>query len=391
MILNKFPSIEEFYKIYWNKKPFVVRGAISQSSFDYFVDPDTLAGLSLEEDIKSRIVITEAQGKKWRCEHGPFEEKRYSTLGERNWSLLVQNVEQYHHKTANLLKEFNFAPRWLMDDIMVSYSTAGGSVGPHTDSYHVFLVQGMGKRTWRIGFQAVENEDYIEGQDLKVLKDDFDGEDVEVSIGDVIYIPPNFAHEGKTIEEALTFSVGFLGPKLSEMLIEYGAYIEEQEEVDKHYSGDNLNMQNAYFQINEKEKNNIQNDLVNIIQTDHFSKWMVSYFSKPTHDEIENIELRANQISEEKLQVLLQESEVLYKPEHIKLTIMLLDNGDMRLAVYGDVIETTPTHNRLISWLDQNSTLSLKDIERLGGVEALINVINQLYNQNILCFESEEK
>jgi len=115
----------------------------------------------LEEEIKSRIIKTLPNQSGWSCEYGPFEEGIYSALGENNWSLLVQNVEEYHTDTACLLTHFDFAPRWLMDDIMVSYSVAGGSAGPHIDSYHVFLVQGMGTRLWKVGHQPLENPEYM--------------------------------------------------------------------------------------------------------------------------------------------------------------------------------------------------------------------------------------
>ena len=75
---------------------------------------------------------------------------------------------------------------------MVSYSTPGGGVGPHFDSYHVFLIQGMGKRSWKIGREKIRKEKYIEGLDLKILNEEFIGDEFEVEAGDVIYIPPLF-------------------------------------------------------------------------------------------------------------------------------------------------------------------------------------------------------
>lgn len=285
MILDKFPSPEEFYKTYWRKKPFVVRGGVAPALFDKFIDGDTLAGLALEEEIKSRLVMTAPTGGKWTCEHGPFEEDRFSTLGEENWSLLVQNVDQYHEGTAALLESFNFSPRWLLDDIMVSYSTAGGSVGPHTDSYHVFLVQGIGRRTWRVGATPLEKEDCIEGLELKVLKEGVEGDDIEVTMGDVIYIPPNFAHEGKTIENAMTFSVGFLGPKMSELLIEYGYYLEQEETHNTRYVGQGLNVESAGVEISTSAKDTIKNEMVSALHADSFSQWLVEYFSPNKDDE----------------------------------------------------------------------------------------------------------
>lgn len=282
IILEKFPEIDEFYKEYWGKKPFIVRGAIDANLFESFIDGDTLAGLSLEEDIKSRLVMTSPEGGKWSCEHGPFEEERFSTLGDKNWSLLVQNVDQYHEGTRGLLESFNFSPRWLLDDIMVSYSATDGSVGPHTDSYHVFLVQGEGKREWTVADKPADNQDCIEGLDLKVLKAGVEGKPIEVSMGDVIYIPPHFAHEGITINNALTFSVGFLGPKMSELFIEYGYYLEETERHNKRYEGQDLSAETVGSIIPLAAQKTIKTDLLDTLNTDSFSDWLVQYFSPPS-------------------------------------------------------------------------------------------------------------
>ncbi len=287
MILNEFPSTEDFFKTYWNKKPFIVKGAIDTNEFKNFIDGDTLAGLSLEEDIKSRIVTTSDKG--WNCEHGPFEEDRFSNLGDKNWSLLVQNIDLYHEETAKLLEHFNFSPRWLIDDIMVSYSAKGGTVGPHTDSYHVFLVQGKGKRNWRISNEPITDGKYQDNQDLIVLENSFEGQDFDVTMGDVIYIPPHFGHEGKTIEEAMTFSVGFLGPKLSEMLIEYGYYLEQNEQKDIRFVGQNLGADSATTIINNSSIDMAQSTLINSLESKSFEDWIVKYFSTAKYDEIENI------------------------------------------------------------------------------------------------------
>ncbi len=386
MILNKFPTADEFYKTYWGRKPFVVRGAVDQEVFSDLIDGDTLAGLALEEDIKSRIVITESDAAQWACHHGPFAAEHFSSLGDRNWSLLVQNVEQYHTDTAKLLRSFDFSPRWLMDDIMVSYSTPGGSVGSHTDSYHVFLVQGMGCRQWTIGRTPVQNEDCIDGLDLKVLKAGVEGNSVEVSIGDVIYIPPHFAHEGVTQEEAMTFSVGFLGPKISEMLVEYGDYLEQQELHNKRYLGQGLDACSAAFEIDPDAQNLLRSDLVAALQSDDFSRWLAVYFSTPTHDDIESMGARDKPFLSAELLACLQEGQVLYRPEHIKISMTTSSDGGINLAVYGAVVETDVAHNKLIHWLNQNSTISMKDFDLLGDQDKLMRLLTYLYNQNVLFF-----
>ena len=123
--LDALPLIGDFYAHYWNKRPFLVRGAIDSAVMNGLITPDELAGLSMEETASSRMVVRED----WACKFGPFTEEDFNTEGNPPWSLLVQNVEQFHPDTATLLRAFNFAPRWLMDDVMVSYSTADGTIG----------------------------------------------------------------------------------------------------------------------------------------------------------------------------------------------------------------------------------------------------------------------
>lgn len=384
LILNEFPDPEEFYAAYWGRKPFVVRGGINPNDFETFIDGDMLAGLSMEDDVKSRIVMTAPEGNKWTCEHGPFDEKRFQTLGDKNWSLLVQNVEQNHTDTADLLKNFNFSPRWLLDDIMVSYSAAGGTVGPHTDSYHVFLVQGIGRRIWTVGDAPVENEDCIEGLDLKVLKNGIDGEDIEVTIGDVIYIPPHFAHEGRTLETAMTFSVGFLGPKMSELFVEYGHYLGQVEQSDKRYIGQGLSSDSSHCFISNETQKMVRNKLIDSLNTNDFSVWLAEYFSTPV--DIDDGEEREDLLSEVELQKCLQSGQTLIKPEYIKLGITESTDGSLILAVYGQRVPTTPEHKKLIEYLNQNTALSWDNIQAFGNNDLFMGLITFLYNQNILFF-----
>jgi 50S ribosomal protein L16 3-hydroxylase len=390
MILEQFPSIDEFYQIYWNKRPFVVRGGVDVDVFQDLIDGDSLAALSLEEEVKSRIVVTAPEGNKWACDHGPFDENYFSTLKETHWSLLVQNVEQYHPNTAKLLHDFHFAPRWLMDDIMVSYSAPGGSVGPHTDSYHVFLVQGQGRRQWTIGRDPIKNGDCIEGLDLKVLKNGVEGETVEVTMGDVIYLPPHFAHEGTTIEEAMTFSIGFLGPQLSEMMIEYGHYLEEQEKLNTRYSGENLNAQSSGFMISSDEQGVMRGDLIDAIKADDFTAWLATYFSTPTYDDVENIDPRVKALSFDEIFKQLKEGEHLYCPNHVKLSITNKSDETFNLSVYGALFQLSKAHEDFILWLSEGKIIELEDIKTLGGADLLCEIITILYNKNVLFFENED-
>ena len=281
LIIDTLPPTDIFFQEFWNKKPFVVRGMIPKEIIGAMIDEDHLAGLSLEEEIKSRLVRKGEKKSDWTCDHGPFKEKEFAELGEKNWSLLVQNTDQYHDGTAELLKYFNFSPRWLLDDIMASFSPKGGTVGAHKDSYHVFLVQGKGERRWKIGNEAIENENYIEDTSLKILKTSFESEDITVTEGDVIYIPPNFAHEGISLKPSLTYSVGFLGPSLSEMLIEFGHYIEVNHAEVPRYLGQNLTESAVPFHVAPNHIDDLKFFMTGIFDQDYFTKWLTHYFSCP--------------------------------------------------------------------------------------------------------------
>ena len=278
--LDALPPVVDFYAHYWNRRPFLVRDAIDRAVMDGLITPDELAGLSMEETARARMVSR----KDWTCQFGPFTEEDFNTAGKPPWSLLVQNVEQFHPDTANLLRAFSFAPRWLMDDIMASFSTTGGTIGGHVDSYHVFLVQGQGARRWTIGREPVIDEEYIDGLDLKILKQPVDGDIVEVAAGDVLYIPPHFAHQGTTLDDALTFSVGFLGPKLSELYDAYGLHLAGREALDNRYAGEGLNADSAGFTLSADAVGTLREHLGQALNTPAFSEWLASFFTASANE-----------------------------------------------------------------------------------------------------------
>ncbi|HKK15448.1 MAG TPA: cupin domain-containing protein, partial [Gammaproteobacteria bacterium] len=140
---------EEFLKNYWQKQPCLIRQAIP--AYTCPVDPDELAGLACEPDSQARLVIENRhKSNDWQVEYGPFSEETFRQLPSTNWSLLVRHVDRFVPSIQALLSGFDFIPNWRIDDVMISYATDGGSVGPHLDSYDVFLLQGTGRRHWQI-------------------------------------------------------------------------------------------------------------------------------------------------------------------------------------------------------------------------------------------------
>ncbi|MCL1045207.1 cupin domain-containing protein [Shewanella electrodiphila] len=203
----------EFIRENWQKKPIVIKNA-----FNAFEDPisaDELAGLAMEEDISSRIVQTQAQG--WNVVQGPFED--YDEYGEDGWQLLVQAVNHWYPESQPLVEAFRFLPDWRFDDLMVSFATPKGGVGPHIDNYDVFIIQGEGERRWQVGNNGHHKQ--RGGDKNSPLVDDFEPIiDVVLTKGDVLYIPPGYPHCGETLTLALSYSIGFRAPSQQELLTE---------------------------------------------------------------------------------------------------------------------------------------------------------------------------
>ena len=378
-ILDALPSIVDFYAHYWNKRPFLVRDAIDQAVMDGLITPDELAGLSMEETARARMVSR----KDWTCQFGPFTEEDFNTAGKPPWSLLVQNVEQFHPDTATLLRAFNFAPRWLMDDIMASFSTKGGTIGGHIDSYHVFLVQGQGSRRWTVGREPVIDEEYIDGLDLKILKDPIDGNTVKVTSGDILYIPPHFAHEGTTLDDALTFSVGFLGPKLSELYDAYGQHLADHDALDHRYAGEGLSADSSGFILSIDAVETLRDHLSHSLSTPAFSEWLASFFTGSTSEDTAQYSERDDTLSLAAFTEALRARAGLIKPAYVKFALIPSPKGTYSLGFNGKTFDINDDALAVILSLMKEDAITTNDTPALLDH---LDLLCTLYNHQALEF-----
>ncbi len=216
---------QTFLKEYWQKKPLLIKQALPD--FISPLSPEELAGLSLEEEIESRIVIQKGE-QDYSLLTGPFDESTYQSLPEQNWTLLVQGVDRIVPEVTTLLDEFNFIPQWRVDDIMISYAAQGGNVGPHFDHYDVFLLQGLGKRRWHLTQQHCTLDNAVPDTDLRLMSTFNIEESYLCEPGDVLYIPPKWGHHGVgETDDCMTYSIGYRSYRGQELWDSYGDYLSE--------------------------------------------------------------------------------------------------------------------------------------------------------------------
>lgn len=194
----------EFMKTYWQRKPLLVRQAFS--NFKSPLSITELKKMSKRDEVESRLIWRE--NKKWQMECGPFA--RLPKATEPDWTLLVQSVDIHNDGACELMNQFRFIPDVRLDDMMISLATAGGGVGPHFDSYDVFLLQAHGRRRWQFGQQ--KDLTLVPNLPLKILKNFAPEQEFVLEPGDMLYLPPQAAHDGVALDDCMTISIGFRAP-----------------------------------------------------------------------------------------------------------------------------------------------------------------------------------
>ena len=205
-------SPRAFMKRHWQKKPLLVRGAASVVTLPT-LGRARLFALAGRDDVQSRLV--QRLGADWRLRHGPFMRRQLPPLARPGWTLLVQGVDLHDNAAHELLARFRFAPDARLDDLMLSYASDGGGVGPHADSYDVFLLQVHGQRRWRIG--RLTDPALQPGAPLKLLRHFVAEQEWLLEAGDMLYLPPRWAHDGVAVGESITASIGFRAERRGEL------------------------------------------------------------------------------------------------------------------------------------------------------------------------------
>jgi 50S ribosomal protein L16 3-hydroxylase len=225
-----------FLRDYWQKKPLLLRQAFP--GFRPELDADDIAGLACDEMAESRLITGSFERRDWTLRYGPFDDADFARLPERDWTLLVQDVEKHYPPLTTLLAAFDFLPRWRIDDLMVSVAGPGGSVGPHVDQYDVFLLQASGHRRWHIA--ANHDPELLPDCELNVLRAFQPEQTWDLAPGDMLYLPPGIAHHGVALPAepdepeagpdqapCMTWSVGMRAPSVADLMQGLGEWLAE--------------------------------------------------------------------------------------------------------------------------------------------------------------------
>ena len=238
-----------FLRDYWQKRPLLVRGAFRD--FRDPLDPNDLAGLACEELALARLVVHDPRRDRWRVRNGPFAAQDFAKLPQRDWTVLVQDVDKSDADVAALLGSFAFLPDWRIDDVMVSYAVDRGSVGAHVDQYDVFLLQGLGRRRWQVSTDPAASRDFRDDAELKLLRSFVPTHEWTLESGDMLYLPPGVPHHGVAVGECLTYSIGMRAPSMRELLVDFAETFAEELPEELRFSDADLGPAKGDGEIDE--------------------------------------------------------------------------------------------------------------------------------------------
>lgn len=364
-------DFDQFLASHWHKSPVVIKNGLA--NFADPITPDEVAGLAMEEEVDSRFV-SNLDGK-WDVQHGPFDD--FDHFAETHSQLIIQAANHWHQGVFSLEAPFRVLPNWLFDDVMVSLSMPHGGVGPHIDQYDVFIIQGMGKRRWRVG----EIGDYQDANHSTGLRqiEGFDSIIDEIlEPGDILYIPPGFPHEGNTIETSLSYSMGYRSPKQQELLSGFSDYVLSKDLGESHYHNPSLKTRAQYSMIPKSESLALYEMMMTLINDeDAKARWIGEQLSVSRH-ELDIMPADPLWVSDE-LNQFMDDGLVMEKVSGLK-TLYHEDNL-LLLFINGEAIELPEGCEIAAKILCDQNTFTGKDFGEHARHPQLFELLLALSNQ----------
>jgi 50S ribosomal protein L16 3-hydroxylase len=373
-------DIESFLRDYWQQRPLLIKNP--WGAWTNPLDPDELAGLACEEGVESRLI--EAAQDTWTLENGPLPQDRFETLGKAPWTLLVQAVDTHVAQVADLLTPFRFIPNWRIDDVMVSYASDGGGVGPHFDQYDVFLIQGLGTRRWQVGGLCDSSTPLMPHDDLRLLSGFEATQEWLLEPGDILYVPPRIAHNGVAVgDDCMTYSIGFRAPSRAELIADYADDLVAEIDDDDRYGDPGLALQSNPGEISAAAL-----DALHAMVTEKladraaFARWFGGYTSTRKYPDIDFTPDES--VGAEDVRIMIGQGAPLCRNPASRFSFIRGEGHEVLLFVDGECFECggeTAVFAETLCAQDQMLVEAQSD--------AVIALIVQLINQGSIAFDDQ--
>ena len=371
----------EFLDTCWQQDPCLIRQAIP----DYLcpVSPEELAGLACEPDTNSRIILSHEDTGTWEVLYGPFSEKQFRELPDTHWTLLVQYVDRYNRAINDLLQHFRFIPNWRIDDVMISYAVDQGTVGPHLDSYDVFLLQGLGTRHWQINRNDYSESDLIPGLDLRILPEFNATEEWTVHPGDMLYLPPGVAHHGVARGPCMTLSIGFLAPAYDEMVHDY---LDRSMAAQLRYRDTHPVLQEHCGEISRDTLETIRQNMRALLDDDReLDHWFGTYITGLQDIEEEDTDTHNNLIVDKFTEQFSRTGKLLRKPG--LRTAYTTGNDELMLYVNGLPWQLDTKQLGLVQIITGQTIIRFGELDNLPDRDKNLDILFRLYTRGFYYFE----
>lgn len=372
---------EAFLRESWQKQPVLIRNP--WAAWRNPLDPDELAGLACESGVESRLITSD---ERLELELGPMDESRFRQLGTKPWTLLVQAVDHHVPAVAALIAPFRFIPNWRIDDVMVSYAVDRGGVGPHFDHYDVFLIQGLGRRRWQVGGPCTAATTLLPHDDLRLLADFVPAAEWILEPGDILYVPPGFAHNGIAVgDDCMTYSVGMRAPSRRELIANWIESLMDDLADDDRYVDPDLRHQENPGEITVEAIARLHAMVTEkVADRAAFARWFGGHSTAPKNPEIDWRPERS--IGSEEAQALLAGGTALLRNPASRFSFVRQDAATVLLFVDGDCF---PCADAAASFATRLAARERLVVEPRELTSPTLELIADLLDRGSLAFDDE--
>jgi 50S ribosomal protein L16 3-hydroxylase len=334
--------------------------------------------------VESRLILERDGPQPWALEHGPFAEQRFAELPESHWTLLVQECNKYVPELAALMDRFDFIPGWRVDDVMVSYAPDQGTVGPHTDQYDVFLLQGLGKRRWQISTEPVEEDNRLPDLDLSILRDFEPTEEWILEPGDMLYLPPGLAHHGVATEDCMTYSIGFRAPSHADIMTGFIDDIASKLGNEQRYNDPDLSLQQHSGEISNGSLLKVH-EIIRTAASDNkaIDSWFGRFVTESKSGETAT-EPEQTLTPEQFIKLFLEHGKI-ERSEYVRFAFVTQDNANV-LFIDGQQISLTNELNFMAPLLCNKRQHSYAELANNLAQSDFTSLLTELYNAGYVTF-----